>query len=243
MEAGSTSVAPSRAEHQDAAGVVAVARAGGADRVGHCGHDTLSAMPETERRQQPSGRRALDELGDATRRTRLANERTYLAWWRTGLTAIAVSLAAGRVVPTLAHATAWPYELAGAGFAVLGALGQRREPPQRLRPLAQLGVRIEIVEPLGRAASAHIPRRGVPAVQAQVGGGGGRCHHGRHEIAGVRARCVDDHVGRAPLLEERQHLRRGVLLEPASVPELDQHLVAPELVLRPLDVLVGCGLA
>ncbi|HEX6762590.1 MAG TPA: DUF202 domain-containing protein [Gaiellaceae bacterium] len=23
---------------------------------------------------------------DATRRTRLANERTYLAWWRTGLT-------------------------------------------------------------------------------------------------------------------------------------------------------------
>jgi putative membrane protein len=88
-------------------------------------------MPEIERRQQPSGRRAFDELGDATRRTRLANERTYLAWWRTGLTALAVSLAAGRIVPTLAHKTAWPYEVAGAGFAVLGVLciatGYRRE--------------------------------------------------------------------------------------------------------------------
>jgi inner membrane protein YidH len=79
-------------------------------------------MPEIERREQPSGRRAFDEIGDATRRTRLANERTYLAWWRTGLTALAVSLAAGRVVPTLSHGTAWPYEIAGAGFAVLGIL-------------------------------------------------------------------------------------------------------------------------
>jgi putative membrane protein len=88
-------------------------------------------MPEIERRQHPSGRRAFDEIGDATRRTRLANERTYLAWWRTGLTALAVSLAAGRVVPTLSHGTAWPYELAGAGFAVLGVLcistGYQRE--------------------------------------------------------------------------------------------------------------------
>jgi putative membrane protein len=77
-------------------------------------------MPEIERRQSPSGRRVFDEAHDATRRTRLANERTYLAWWRTGLTALAVSLAAGRVVPTLSHKTAWPYEVVGAGFAVLG---------------------------------------------------------------------------------------------------------------------------
>ncbi len=41
------------------------------------------------------------ELADATRRTRLANERTELAWWRTGLTALAVALAIGRVVPEL----------------------------------------------------------------------------------------------------------------------------------------------
>jgi putative membrane protein len=40
--------------------------------------------------------------GDASRRTRLANERTQLAWWRTGLTALAVGLAIGRVLPELA---------------------------------------------------------------------------------------------------------------------------------------------
>ena len=77
-------------------------------------------MTETERRDQPAGRRAFDEAQDATRRTRLANERTYLAWWRTGLTSIAVSLAAGRVVPQLSHKTAWPYEILGGGFALLG---------------------------------------------------------------------------------------------------------------------------
>jgi inner membrane protein YidH len=77
-------------------------------------------MSQPDRREQPSGRRVFDEAQDATRRTRLANERTYLAWWRTGLTSIAVSLAAGRVVPQLSHKTAWPYEIVGAGFAVLG---------------------------------------------------------------------------------------------------------------------------
>ncbi|HEY2868624.1 MAG TPA: DUF202 domain-containing protein [Gaiellales bacterium] len=77
-------------------------------------------MSEPERRNSPAGRRAFDEAQDATRRTRLANERTYLSWWRTGLTALAVSLAAGRVVPTLSHRTAWPYEVVGAGFAILG---------------------------------------------------------------------------------------------------------------------------
>ena len=35
---------------------------------------------------------------DATRRTRLANERTYLAWWRTGLAALAVGLQRARAV-------------------------------------------------------------------------------------------------------------------------------------------------
>jgi putative membrane protein len=57
---------------------------------------------------------------DATRRTRLAAERTYLAWWRSGLTAIAVSLASGRLVPELSSGLRWPSELVGAGFGVLG---------------------------------------------------------------------------------------------------------------------------
>jgi putative membrane protein len=68
---------------------------------------------------------------DATRRTYLANERTYLAWWRTGLTCLAVAFGAGRIVPALGNHTRWPYALLGAGFAVLGiafmALGSRRQ--------------------------------------------------------------------------------------------------------------------
>ncbi len=68
-------------------------------------------------------RRRYDEAHDATRRTRLANERTYLAWFRTGLTALAVALAAGKVVPELAKTESrWPYELLGAGFALFGVL-------------------------------------------------------------------------------------------------------------------------
>jgi putative membrane protein len=63
-----------------------------------------------------------DEAGDATRRTRLANERTYLAWWRTGLTTFAVSLAAGKLVPELSSGAAWPFEAIGVAFGVAGLL-------------------------------------------------------------------------------------------------------------------------
>jgi putative membrane protein len=68
----------------------------------------------------PPGGGRFDEAGDATRRTRLANERTYLAWWRTGLTAFAVSLGAGKLVPALTDETRWPYVVVGVGFALLG---------------------------------------------------------------------------------------------------------------------------
>lgn len=55
------------------------------------------------------------------RRTSLAGERTLLAWWRTGFTAIAVALAVGRVLPELApHSTRWPYVLIGVGFGLYG---------------------------------------------------------------------------------------------------------------------------
>jgi putative membrane protein len=57
---------------------------------------------------------------DATRRTRLANERTYLAWWRTGLTSIAVAVGVGRLVPAVSDLTRWPFAVVGAGFGVLG---------------------------------------------------------------------------------------------------------------------------
>jgi putative membrane protein len=57
---------------------------------------------------------------DATRRTRLANERTYLAWWRTGLATLAVSFAAGRLVPELSGGPRWPFEVIGVAFALIG---------------------------------------------------------------------------------------------------------------------------
>ena len=58
---------------------------------------------------------------DATRRTVLANERTALAWWRTGLTSLAVALAVGRIVPELGGASrSWPYTAVGIGFAIYG---------------------------------------------------------------------------------------------------------------------------
>ena len=63
-----------------------------------------------------------DEAGDAARRTELANERTYLAWWRTGLTAFAVALGAGKLVPGLTDAPTAPWIVVGGGFAVLGIL-------------------------------------------------------------------------------------------------------------------------
>jgi len=72
------------------------------------------------REQQPPGGERFDEVRDATRRTRLANERTYLAWWRTGLTAFAVSIGSGKLVPALASGATWPYIAIGIGFAIVG---------------------------------------------------------------------------------------------------------------------------
>jgi len=62
----------------------------------------------------------VEEVRDATRRTRLATERTYLAWWRTGLTAFAVAFGAGRIVPELTGGAVWPYAALGVAFGVVG---------------------------------------------------------------------------------------------------------------------------
>jgi putative membrane protein len=73
-----------------------------------------------ERESEPPGGGRFDEAGDATRRTRLANERTYLAWWRTALTAFAVSIGSGKLVPALASGATWAYTAIGIGFAAVG---------------------------------------------------------------------------------------------------------------------------
>ena len=69
----------------------------------------------------PSGRRHAAETPDAPGERGSANERTYLAWWRTGLTAIAVGIATGGIAPKLAGERRWAYVAIGFGFAALGA--------------------------------------------------------------------------------------------------------------------------
>jgi putative membrane protein len=62
-----------------------------------------------------------DDLRDsAPRRTWLAAERTYLAWLRTGLGALGLALAVGRLLPALLDADHVTFGLLGAGFGLLG---------------------------------------------------------------------------------------------------------------------------
>jgi putative membrane protein len=63
------------------------------------------------------------DFADPTRRTYLAQERTLLAWWRTGLGTAAVALAIGRLLPAVANTPKAPFVWLGAGFGVL-ALAQ-----------------------------------------------------------------------------------------------------------------------
>jgi uncharacterized membrane protein YidH (DUF202 family) len=70
---------------------------------------------------------------DASRRTSLAAERTWLAWWRTGLGAAALAVGVGRLLPGLAGGSHWPLRLLGLGYGalavavlVIGAVRQSR---------------------------------------------------------------------------------------------------------------------
>jgi inner membrane protein YidH len=58
---------------------------------------------------------------DATRRTRLANERTFLAWWRTSMATLGLAIAVGKLLPEVAEGPHWPYVTLGIVFALLGA--------------------------------------------------------------------------------------------------------------------------
>jgi putative membrane protein len=57
---------------------------------------------------------------DVTRRTRLAAERTWLAWWRTGLAGLAVAVATGEIVPGLSDGPRWPWVTISVALALLG---------------------------------------------------------------------------------------------------------------------------
>jgi putative membrane protein len=53
-------------------------------------------------------------------RTQLAHERTYLAWWRTGLAGIAAGFGVGRVLPEVIGGTNWPYVALGTVLTAAG---------------------------------------------------------------------------------------------------------------------------
>lgn len=71
---------------------------------------------------------------DQARRTSMAAERTWLAWWRSALGASAGALGVGRLAPTVLHVAPWPYILLGCGYASL-AIGLLLAGAQRQRDL------------------------------------------------------------------------------------------------------------
>ena len=62
-------------------------------------------------------------VDSAPRRTYLAAERTYLAWLRTGLGALGLSLAVGRLIPALIDSSHVAFAVLGVGY---GAAGRSR---------------------------------------------------------------------------------------------------------------------
>ena len=63
----------------------------------------------------------MDDEDRTPRRTWLAAERTFLAWWRTGLATAVSAIAVGRVLPEVVQDDAgWPYAANGIGYAVGG---------------------------------------------------------------------------------------------------------------------------
>ena len=69
---------------------------------------------------QPRPTEERDLADSAPRRTWLAAERTYLAWLRTGLGALGLALAVGRLLPALVDADHTAFGVLGAGYGLLG---------------------------------------------------------------------------------------------------------------------------
>jgi putative membrane protein len=88
---------------------------------------------------------------DQERRTSMAAERTWLAWWRTALGATAGALAVGRFAPKLLDVAPLPYIVLGCGYAAL-AVGlaivgahRQRELERALRTGGHAPLRFRIV--------------------------------------------------------------------------------------------------
>jgi uncharacterized membrane protein YidH (DUF202 family) len=105
---------------------------------------------------------------DVTRRTRLAAERTWLAWWRSGIAAATASVAVGGVVPELVSGGRTAWIVLGAGYALLaaavfaGAALRRRQVERALARGGWAGVGESWV--LGLTAAALVLALGTLAV-------------------------------------------------------------------------------
>ena len=95
---------------------------------------------------------------DQARRTSMAAERTWLAWWRTALAATVGALGVGRLAPELLGVAAWPYAVLGCGYAAL-ALGLLLAGAQRQRELEK-----------ALRSGGHVPLRFRTVAVFTVGG-------------------------------------------------------------------------
>jgi putative membrane protein len=84
----------------------------------------------------------------APRRTWLAAERTFLAWWRTGLAASVAALGVGRLLPEVIEGATWPFVLLGLGYGGV-AFGIFAAGAHRQRQI-ESGLKAEEFRPLGR---------------------------------------------------------------------------------------------
>lgn len=63
----------------------------------------------------------MDDEDVTPRRTWLAAERTFLAWWRTGLATAVSAIAVGRFLPEAVGHAVLPYAILGVGYALIAA--------------------------------------------------------------------------------------------------------------------------
>ncbi len=92
----------------------------------------------------------------------MAAERTWLAWWRTALTATAGALAVGRFAPELLDVAPGPYVLLGCGYGALALGLLPREALKALRMVAREGI-------CGREVVEIAPPYDVSDMTAQLG--------------------------------------------------------------------------
>jgi len=59
------------------------------------------------------------QFPDASRRTYFAEERTLLAWWRSGIAAAAVAIGVGAVIPKLSDGPRDRFVALGVGYGIL----------------------------------------------------------------------------------------------------------------------------